>query len=502
MDFYNEPLYRKDKKIGRNDPCHCGSGKKYKKCCMENDSYSPDTYISAHEYNFIQKENNLQELSSKEIWDFDSYELQMLNIEELNPEQLISAMRRSMLLDNIILAISFAKKLKEKFVDEDGKLYVKEKKIKLGVKKIAIGGNGINFDDYLQELVINIEISDKKDLVEQVADLYFNKDSIEYYYSQFLLALHKNDQSKILDCIERLAMSGIEDSEYLSNMFFSLREGFPGLALMAFRSVIAAFPNSNFDIDLMIDELSDFEEDPSLNTYDIICDFFADDSEKDNAVHINTIKEIQQELRNARKESARQQKIVEKLKKHRKTIDDPQTQQPLQDTVIDLNKFKDQIDQGKRKIKTLQGIIKNKQEAIKELKSNIPLNNKNSNDQDSVEIEENHEIDFDISTHIFPRISIPEYSKEFIKNLENEELAIARKALASVTAFSINDMQVLKQTKKLKSLENYYSIRVGIHHRLIIEYGQNRTLKARYLIHRKELEKIIKKIKESQLIQQ
>ena len=24
---------RKSKKIGRNDPCPCGSGKKYKKCC-------------------------------------------------------------------------------------------------------------------------------------------------------------------------------------------------------------------------------------------------------------------------------------------------------------------------------------------------------------------------------------------------------------------------------------------------------------------------------------
>jgi len=23
------------KKIGRNDPCPCGSGKKYKKCCLE-----------------------------------------------------------------------------------------------------------------------------------------------------------------------------------------------------------------------------------------------------------------------------------------------------------------------------------------------------------------------------------------------------------------------------------------------------------------------------------
>jgi len=24
----------KDKKIGRNEPCLCGSGKKYKKCCI------------------------------------------------------------------------------------------------------------------------------------------------------------------------------------------------------------------------------------------------------------------------------------------------------------------------------------------------------------------------------------------------------------------------------------------------------------------------------------
>jgi SEC-C motif len=26
---------RASKKVGRNDPCTCGSGKKYKKCCLE-----------------------------------------------------------------------------------------------------------------------------------------------------------------------------------------------------------------------------------------------------------------------------------------------------------------------------------------------------------------------------------------------------------------------------------------------------------------------------------
>jgi len=28
-----QPLQKHNKKIGRNDPCPCGSGKKYKKCC-------------------------------------------------------------------------------------------------------------------------------------------------------------------------------------------------------------------------------------------------------------------------------------------------------------------------------------------------------------------------------------------------------------------------------------------------------------------------------------
>jgi uncharacterized protein YecA (UPF0149 family) len=28
-----EPIRRDAPKVGRNDPCPCGSGKKYKKCC-------------------------------------------------------------------------------------------------------------------------------------------------------------------------------------------------------------------------------------------------------------------------------------------------------------------------------------------------------------------------------------------------------------------------------------------------------------------------------------
>ena len=32
-----QPVVKKGKKVGRNDPCPCGSGKKYKKCCGANE---------------------------------------------------------------------------------------------------------------------------------------------------------------------------------------------------------------------------------------------------------------------------------------------------------------------------------------------------------------------------------------------------------------------------------------------------------------------------------
>lgn len=35
--------------IGRNDPCPCGSGKKYKKCCTSDTSSSPPHYLANEE---------------------------------------------------------------------------------------------------------------------------------------------------------------------------------------------------------------------------------------------------------------------------------------------------------------------------------------------------------------------------------------------------------------------------------------------------------------------
>ena len=36
-EYHQETVRRDRPKIGRNDPCPCGSGKKYKNCCMQKD---------------------------------------------------------------------------------------------------------------------------------------------------------------------------------------------------------------------------------------------------------------------------------------------------------------------------------------------------------------------------------------------------------------------------------------------------------------------------------
>jgi SEC-C motif-containing protein len=33
--FGPDPVRREAPKVGRNDPCPCGSGKKFKKCCCQ-----------------------------------------------------------------------------------------------------------------------------------------------------------------------------------------------------------------------------------------------------------------------------------------------------------------------------------------------------------------------------------------------------------------------------------------------------------------------------------
>jgi hypothetical protein len=83
-------------KIGRNAPCPCGSGKKYKKCCYEKDQRllrdaSPYEGITMTQLRAMPKLANDAEIVKK----MRAYELKKLEPVQLNEEQLYQAYRRA-----------------------------------------------------------------------------------------------------------------------------------------------------------------------------------------------------------------------------------------------------------------------------------------------------------------------------------------------------------------------------------------------------------------------
>jgi PBP1b-binding outer membrane lipoprotein LpoB len=64
-DAQNKDKHVMTKKIGRNEPCPCGSGKKYKKCCLDlNNSFDftpPPVEEKANKtFDFIESNNSAQ----------------------------------------------------------------------------------------------------------------------------------------------------------------------------------------------------------------------------------------------------------------------------------------------------------------------------------------------------------------------------------------------------------------------------------------------------------
>jgi hypothetical protein len=58
-------------KPGRNDPCPCGSGKKYKKCCLTNDEAEKGAELAAVRCLDVRKEA----VTNRLVWHDEDYEI-------------------------------------------------------------------------------------------------------------------------------------------------------------------------------------------------------------------------------------------------------------------------------------------------------------------------------------------------------------------------------------------------------------------------------------------
>ena len=209
-----------------------------------------------------------------------------------------------------------------------------------------------------------------------------------------------------------------------------------------------------------------------------------ENQEAENEIEMEELQSIRQELRQAQAESAKQQRQIKHL------LQKQQKAQPSE-TVIQADE--NQMQKSKEKISHLKEIINSKQQAIRVLRESIQVtsNIEPEKSEDSYV----HEIAIDNNNFTAPKVIFPIFPEKFKKSVELLDAALGKQAIKAFTGFITNDPKVMKQTKKLVHGDHHYSIRLGIHYRLIINYPPASQPIPEYVIHRKDLETIVKKLK-------
>ena len=86
------------------------------------------------------------------------------------------------------------------------------------------------------------------------------------------------------------------------------------------------------------------------------------------------------------------------------------------------------------------------------------------------------------------KIMLPEFSSTYRRSCEVAPAAVVAKSLQAATGFAVHDKQIWRQTKGIETIPHIYRIRVGIHHRLMIQWEKEKGLKVLDLIPRAQLE--------------
>jgi hypothetical protein len=149
----------------------------------------------------------------------------------------------------------------------------------------------------------------------------------------------------------------------------------------------------------------------------------------------------------------------------------------------------------KSKIEALKSEIRSQQESKLRLRKELHDANEIISKQRDQKTPSQEMLDreTDFLPSIPEKVRIPEFTASFRKSCENLPSALVVKAMQAAVRFASRDKAILRQTLGIERMPDYYRVKVGIHHRLIIHQIPGNELQVVELIPRKHLETWIRK---------
>lgn len=472
-------------RIGRNDPCPCGSGKKYKKCCInrDQDRLKASSSIPGLTVDEVRAQRE-KFMSPEDIMDMSTYELTQLDFSKLDNDLI------NLLLQELNLRGEL--EITARFFEQ----------------------NGVS-EDLMEpwiELIEDSATAGKREIIHRVIDLPGTSEFDKERFSLIVrLMLNDDGNNTALKLLEETAMEELEkdDGCAANNLAYALLDGaYPALGIIVARGAIAS--TSFLDTDLLVEQILKTRDKLNLSPddpFESILNWRFNES----IAELKTSKELME----AQEQLAYKDREVDHLKsqltqlsseisnkeKELKRRDSVQVKQHESEApAID----KTELHNLRHRIDTLKGELKDRHSERNLLRRNLrlalhDLDKLREQQEESVKPAspdpEQLEEDLLLPEESWTQqpVRIPEFPRKFIESHQDLPKHVIRHAIALIGRLASGDPSAFSGTKRIRSNRDILRQRVGAQHRLLFR-AHSDTLEILDLINRRDLEKKIKSV--------
>lgn len=482
-------------KIGRNAPCPCGSGKKYKKCCYEKDQQllrDPSPYEGITMTQFRSMPSLVEDADM--IREMRAYELKKLQPIQLNEEQLFQAYKRATHFGLRQFAYDLLLELKGRPNRHDFALDHME-----DLLEFALDAGDIDVARQTMDLIPPEKLHDAETLKFKF-DLIQNREQYAALEARSQQALKEEEDE------------GLINWDYgLLALSYNFENILPALSIVFARAAVIGRQEAYFDNEMLVElarscraELGhDPWEDPLEDFFDWAMkksDFDFQDKSKNRQIRELKEKVVEANRSAAKKHSQLKEKELE-LNRLGKKLEGTEKATAVSDnraeTVVPLasEKRKTAADL-RRQIDNLKAEINIQQHDRRQLRRKLQKTQKQLQIREAPKSPAalSDEQPGGLKPYKAPKkILIPDYSPTFRRSCESLPAPMVAKALGAAADFASHDKSVWQRTKPIETLSRVFRIQVGRKYRLLLAWEPEVRLEILDLIHRSQLETWIKR---------
>jgi hypothetical protein len=484
-------------KIGRNAQCHCGSGKKYKKCCYEKDrevlrDASPYEGLTMTQ---VRSQPGLVD-DAQVIDEMRPHEIKRLAPSSLNEDQLLATYR----------------KLESYGLREPALAMLLELKARPDREEFAAG----HMEDLLDAAIDAGETGLARRIMDEIPEAFPQAEG-----TRILLSIMEKSQGYVE--LEAMARRGIVKSDKeskwndpLIDMSYAFENRFPGLSIIFARAAMLGNPERTFDHEMLLDVIrtsrAELDLDPWGDHAEAYFDWTLERMEEDRAEQDRSkeLEDLNEKLRSANelarqrmKELQEKERELESLtrafQKAREALSNQRPQKREEPGVSD-EAGREIIERLRNQVEGLKADIRQRQQDHRALRRQLQEERVRLGKQTSVPSSKSEESNLSGEGAGIPlefggspkKILVPGYAHAFLKACEFMPSPVVAKALRSLANFAAHDETIWHRTRGIERLADVYRIRIDLSHRLLIQWKKNVELKALDLILRRDLENWLK----------